>query len=143
MSLKGTKTEDNLRAAFARKSQANRRHLFFAQQAEIEGQPDVAIVFKSVADAETGHAFGHLEYLASLGSGDPMTDSDIGETTDNLAAAIAAKTTEVADLYPAFAKQARAEGFAEIADWFDSIARADQTHLLRLQQALAVGPSSQ
>ena len=62
-SLKGSKTEDNLKAAFAGESQANRRYLYFAQKADVEGYNDVATVFRSTAEGETGHAPGHLEYL--------------------------------------------------------------------------------
>src|SRR3954451_17283304 len=69
--LKGTKTEDNLKAAFAGESQANRRYLYFAQKADVEGYNDVAAVFRSTAEGETGHAHGHLEFLEV--SGDPAT----------------------------------------------------------------------
>src|SRR3546814_10271779 len=65
MELKGSKTEDNLNAAFAGESQANRRYLYFAQQADIEGYNDVAAVFRSTAEGETGHEHGHLEFLQS------------------------------------------------------------------------------
>ena len=67
MSLKGTKTEENLKAAFAGESQANRRYLYFAQKADIEGYNDVAAVFRSTAEGETGHAHGHLEFLEEVG----------------------------------------------------------------------------
>ena len=77
MSLKGTKTEENLKAAFAGESQANRRYLYFAQKADIEGYNDVATVFRS-PEGETGHAHGHLEYLEQVG--DPATGKPIGET---------------------------------------------------------------
>ena len=63
MSLKGTKTEQNLKDAFAGESQANRRYLYFAQKADVEGYNDVATVFRSTAEGETGHAHGHLEFL--------------------------------------------------------------------------------
>ena len=66
MSLKGTKTEENLKAAFAGESQANRRYLYFAQKADIEGYNDVATVFRSTAEGETGHAHGHLDYLKEV-----------------------------------------------------------------------------
>ena len=62
--LKGTKTHDNLKAAFAGESQANRRYLYFANKADVEGQNDVAALFRSTAEGETGHAHGHLDYLA-------------------------------------------------------------------------------
>ena len=83
MSLKGSKTEENLKAAFAGESQANRRYLYFAQKADIEGYNDVATVFRSTAEGETGHAHGHLEYLEQVG--DPATGKPIGETKANLA----------------------------------------------------------
>ncbi len=70
-SLNGTKTHDNLKAAFAGESQANRRYLYFANKADVEGQNDVAAVFRSTAEGETGHAHGHLDYLAQVG--DPAT----------------------------------------------------------------------
>ena len=69
--LKGSKTEDNLKAAFAGESQANRRYLYFAAKADVEGQNDVAALFRSTAEGETGHAHGHLEYLEAVG--DPAT----------------------------------------------------------------------
>jgi len=65
--LQGSKTEDNLKAAFAGESQANRRYLYFAQKADVEGYNDVASVFRSTAEGETGHAHGHLEFLEKVG----------------------------------------------------------------------------
>jgi rubrerythrin len=76
MELKGTKTEGNLKAAFAGESQANRRYLYFANKADVEGENDVAVVFRSTAEGETGHALGHLEYLEA--SGDPATGLPFG-----------------------------------------------------------------
>jgi rubrerythrin len=136
MSLKGTKTEANLRHAFAVESEANRRYLYFAQQADIEGQPAAAVLFKSIADSETGHAHGHLDYLATMGAGDPTTGMAIGSTEDNYKSAIAGETYEYTEMYPGFAQQARDEGFTEIADWFENLARAEQSHATRFQQAL-------
>jgi len=72
MELKGSKTEENLKEAFAGESQANRRYLYFASKADVEGYNDVAAVFRSTAEGETGHAHGHLEYLEAVG--DPATD---------------------------------------------------------------------
>ena len=112
--LKGTKTHDNLKAAFAGESQANRRYLYFANKADVEGQNDVSALFRSTAEGETGHAHGHLDYLKQVG--DPATDLPIGDTTDNLKAAIAGETHEYTDMYPGMAKAAREEGFTEIAD---------------------------
>ena len=132
--LKGTKTHDNLKAAFAGESQANRRYLYFAKQADIEGYPDVAGLFRDTAEGETGHAHGHLEYMEQVG--DPATDLPIGRTRDNLKSAVAGETHEYTDMYPGMAKDARAEGFAEIADWFETLAKAERSHANRFQKAL-------
>src|SRR5882762_10895385 len=132
--LKGSKTEDNLKAAFAGESQANRRYLYFANKADIEGQNDVAALFRSTAEGETGHAHGHLEFLEVVG--DPATGLPIGSTAPNLKAAIAGETHEYTDMYPGMAKQARAEGFDEIADWFETLAKAERSHANRFQKAL-------
>ena len=132
--LKGSKTEENLKAAFAGESQANRRYLYFANKADVEGQNDVAALFRSTAEGETGHAHGHLEYLEAVG--DPATGLPIGETKANLKAAIAGETHEYSDMYPGMAKQAREEGFAEIADWFETLAKAERSHANRYQKAL-------
>lgn len=134
MSLKGTKTEENLKEAFAGESQANRRYLYFAQKADIEGYNDVASVFRSTAEGETGHAHGHLEFLEAVG--DPATGLPIGETSDNLKAAIAGETHEYTDMYPSMARSAREEGFDEIADWFETLAKAEKSHAGRFQRAL-------
>ncbi len=132
--LKGSKTEENLKEAFAGESQANRRYLYFAQQADVEGYNDVAALFRSTAEGETGHAFGHLEYLEQVG--DPATGLPIGSTQDNLKAAVAGETYEYTDMYPGMAKTAREEGFDEIADWFETLAKAERSHANRYQKAL-------
>ena len=134
MSLKGTRTEDNLKAAFAGESQANRRYLYFAQKADVEGFNDVSAVFRSTAEGETGHAHGHLEYLEEVG--DPATGEPIGSTENNLKAAIAGETYEYTDMYPGMAKTARDEGLDEIADWFETLAKAERSHANRFQKAL-------
>src|ERR1700751_4137979 len=133
-SLKGSRTEENLKAAFAGESQANRRYLYFAQKADVEGYNDVAAVFRSTAEAETGHAHGHLEYLEEVG--DPATGEPIGATDANLKASIAGETHEYTDMYPGMAKTARGEGFDEIADWFETLAKAEKSHAGRFQKAL-------
>ena len=120
MNLKGSKTEKNLKDAFAGESQANRRYLYFAAKADVEGYNDVSTVFRSTAEGETGHAHGHLEYLEAVG--DPATGLPIGETKANLKAAIAGETHE--------------EGFSEIADWFETLAKAERSHANRFQKAL-------
>lgn len=134
MELKGSKTEGNLKAAFAGESQANRRYLYFAAKADIEGQNDVAAVFRSTAEGETGHAHGHMEYLEACG--DPATGLPVGKTRLNLAAAIAGETHEYTDMYPGMAKTARDEGLEEIADWFETLAKAERSHANRFQKAL-------
>src|SRR5438128_2926022 len=115
MNLKGSKTHDNLKAAFAGESQANRRYLYFANKADVEGQNDISAVFRSTAEGETGHAHGHLDYLAT--GGDPVTELPIDKCIDNLKSAIAGETHEYTDMYPGMAKSARGEGLEEIADW--------------------------
>lgn len=134
MSLKGSKTEQHLKDAFAGESQANRRYLYFANKADVEGYPDVAALFRSTAEGETGHAHGHLEYLEAVG--DPATGEPIGNTDLNLKAAIAGETHEYTDMYPGMAKTARDEGFDEIADWFETLAKAERSHANRFQKAL-------
>ncbi len=134
MELKGSKTHNSLKDAFAGESQANRRYLYFAQKADVEGYSDVAAVFRSTAEGETGHAHGHLEYLEDCG--DPATDLPIGETGDNLKSAIAGETHEYTDMYPGMAKTAREEGFDEIGDWFETLAKAERSHANRFQKAL-------
>ncbi len=133
-SLKGTKTEQNLKDAFAGESQANRRYLYFAQKADVEGFNDVSAVFRSTAEGETGHAHGHLEYLEE--TGDPATGLPIGSTSANLKASVAGETHEYTDMYPSMAKSARQEGFDEIADWFETLAKAEKSHAGRFQKAL-------
>jgi len=132
--LKGTRTHQNLKDAFAGESQANRRYLYFAKVADIEGYPEVAGNFKETADGETGHAHGHLDYLKAVG--DPATDLPIGDTVLNLKAAIAGETHEYTDMYPEFARLAREEGYAEIAAWFETLAKVERFHAGRFQDAL-------
>jgi len=134
MPLKDSKTEGNLKDAFAGESQANRRYLYFAQKADIEGYNDVAVVFRSTAEGETGHAHGHLEYLEE--TGDPATGLPIGSTQQNLGAAVAGETHEYTDMNPGMARTAREEGFDEIADWFETLAKAEKSHAGRFQKAL-------
>ena len=132
--LKGSKTQDNLAAAFAGESQANRRYLYFAKIADVEGYPEIAGNFRETAEGETGHAHGHLDYLKKCG--DPATGLPFGETADNLKAAVAGETHEYTDMYPGMAKTAREEGFDEIADWFETLAKAEKSHAGRFQDLL-------
>ncbi|MGH1345447.1 MAG: rubrerythrin family protein [Nannocystales bacterium] len=132
--LKDSKTHDNLKAAFAGESQANRRYLYFAKVADVEGYPEIAGNFRETAEGETGHAHGHLDYIKKVG--DPATGLPIGDTAENLAAAVAGETHEYTDMYPGMAKTAREEGFDEIADWFETLAKAEKAHAGRFQKLL-------
>lgn len=132
--LEGTKTHENLKEAFANESQSNRRYLWFAQKADVEGYPEIARIFKNAADGDTGHAFGHLEYLAEVG--DPISGASIGDTDQNLKSSIERETYEYTQMYPDFAKTAREEGFTEIADWFETLARAEMNNAVRLSEGL-------
>jgi rubrerythrin len=113
-SLTGTETEQNLKDAFAGESQA--------------------AVFRSIAMGETGHARGNLEYLKEVG--DPGTGKPIGTTSDNIRAAIASEIYQYTSMYPGMARTARQEGFDEIADWFETLAKAGKSHAGRFQKAL-------
>jgi len=132
--LKGTKTHQHLKDAFAGESQANRRYLYFANKADVEGYTEVAALFRSTAEGETGHAHGHLDYLAQVG--DPATGMPIGDSAANLKSAVAGETHEYTDMYPGMAKDARDEGFDEIADWFETLAKAERSHANKFAKAL-------
>jgi len=132
--LKGSKTHKNLADAFAGESQANRRYLYFAKVADVEGYPEVASNFRETAEGETGHAHGHLDYLKKVG--DPATGLPIGDSRLNLKAAIEGETHEYTDMYPGMAKTARDEGFGEIADWFETLAKAEKSHAGRFAKML-------
>jgi rubrerythrin len=132
--IKGSKTHDNLKAAFAGESQANRRYLYFARRADIEGYPDVGGLFRDTSEAETGHAFGHLDFIKE--AGDPNTGEPIGSTEQNLRSAIKGETYEFTEMYPGFAKTARSEGFDEVAEWFETLAKAEKSHAGRFTKGL-------
>ena len=134
MDFKGSQTHQNLKDAFAGESMANRRYLYFARQADVEGFPDIAGLFRDTAEGETGHAHGHLDYLKKVG--DPATGLPMGDTKINLRAAIHGETHEYTDIYPGMARTARDEGFDEIADWFETLARAEKSHAGRFAQGL-------
>ena len=135
-SVKGTRTEAALKEAFAGESQANRRYLYFANQADIAGANDVAAVFRSTAEGETGHAHGHMEYLITGGAGEPGTGMPAKTVAEALQAAIAGETHEYTDMYPGMAKTAREEGFDEIADWFETLAKAERSHANKFTKTL-------
>lgn len=134
MSLKGSKTEANLKRAFSAESETNRRYKYFASKADIEGYNDIANAFRSTSESETGHAHGLLEYLEECG--DPATGMPFGSTLANLRSAIAGETREHSEIYPMMAQEAREEGHNEIADWFEILAKAEQAHTVRFQKLL-------
>ncbi|MBS4098762.1 MAG: rubrerythrin family protein [Sulfuricella sp.] len=131
---KGSQTHANLKTAFALEAQANRRYLYFAAKADVEGYSQVASLFRATADGETGHAHGHLEYLEACG--DPVTDLPFGATRDNLLSAIASEHLESGEMYVTMSKAAREEGYLEIAAWFETLARAERAHANQFQRAL-------
>ncbi len=133
-SLQGTKSLENLKHAFAGESQANRRYLYFARIADIEGYPEIGGLFRDTAEAETGHAFGHLDFLKDVG--DPVTGVPFGKTEQNLKSAIEGETYEYTEMYPGFARTAREEGLEELAEWFETLARAEKSHAARFTKGL-------
>ena len=132
--LKGSKTEGNLKAAFAGESQANRRYLYFAQKADVEGYNDVAAVFRSTAEGETGHAHGHLN--SSRRSEIPQRARDWRHRSRISRRQSPAKPMNTRTCIRAWCVTAREEGFDEIADWFETLAKAEQSHAGRFQKAL-------
>lgn len=116
--LAGTKTLENLKAAFAGESQANRRYTLWRRIAELEGAPQSVLdAFDRAATEETAHALGHLAYIAGVTS-----------TADNLRAAMSGEDNEAQDMYPGFAETAEAEGFSDIAFYFRSVGRFEAEH---------------
>ena len=134
MELRDSQTHQNLKDAFAAESQANRRYLYFARVADIEGYPEVGGLFRDASEAETGHAFGHLDFLKKVG--DPATHFPIGGTKENLKASAEGETYEYTQMYPGMAKTAREEGFSEIAEWFETLAKAERSHAGRFNKAI-------
>jgi rubrerythrin len=117
-------TNENLAVAFAGESQANRKYLAFARQAEKEGYPQIARLFRGAAEAETLHALAHL---ANKGG--------VGTTLQNLEAAVAGETYEFTEMYPPMVEQAKAEGHrAKVM--LDFANRAEQVHASLFRQAL-------
>jgi len=124
-SIKGTKTEQNLKEAFAGESQARNKYTYFAAVAKKEGFEKIAAIFLETADNEKEHAKLHFKHLAGIGS-----------TIDNLRAAAAGETDEFTDMYPRMAREAREEGFADIAFLFESIGNIEKSHQKRYQKLL-------
>ena len=132
--LAKSKTVENLKAAFAGESQANRRYTYFSRKADEEGYPEIATLFRSVADGETAHALRHFEYMRSVG--DPATNAPVGNVKEMLQSSVKGETYECTMMYPEFAKTAREEGFDEIAKWFEILAKAEKAHAGKYEEAL-------
>ena len=132
--LQGNTSWENVKTAFAREALVNRRYLYFARRADLEGHADLGGMFRDIAEAETAHAFGHLDFLMPMG--DPVTGEAMGDTFANLRSAIVGEMNDGNDVYPGFAKVARSEGFDELAEWFEMLARAERSHADRLKKAL-------
>lgn len=116
--LTGTRTLENLKAAFAGESQANRRYTLWKRIAELEGAPESAIrAFERAATEETAHALGHLAYLEGFGS-----------TAENLRAAASGEDDEARTMYPSFAEIAEQEGLDDIAYYFRNVGRYEAEH---------------
>lgn len=124
--ISGSKTLDNLKAAFAGESQANRRYTLWSRIAELEGADAAVAAFNTAAAEETAHALGHLAYIAGSTS-----------TAANLAAAIEGEGYEFREMYPGFAETAEAEGFADIAHYFRRVGSYEDQHHAAYEKALA------
>ncbi|MEM3670166.1 MAG: rubrerythrin family protein [Thermoprotei archaeon] len=135
-SLAGTKSEENLKNAFHGEAMANRRYLYFAKRADEEGYPEIAATMRSIAEGETAHAFGHLDFVRQGGIGDPATGVPIKSLEDMLNSAIKGETYEWTQMYPGFASQARNEGFQELAEWYETLAKAEKSHAAKFEQLL-------
>ncbi len=131
--LRGSQTADNLKAAFSLDSQTTWRYRYFSTIAHFEGHTELAQLFSEAAESDALSAHGHLDFLVPVG--DPSTDMPLGDTTDNLAAALAEALQSARSAYPHMAKVARSEGFADIADWFETMAKARRRRATVLQKA--------
>jgi rubrerythrin len=120
-----TKTDENLKAAFAGESQANRMYLAFAKKAEEEGYPQIAMLFKAAAQSETVHALNHLQVMGHVKS-----------TVDNLGTAVSGETYEFKKMYPDFIEDANKEGNKKAQVSFDYANKVEQTHAALYQKAL-------
>jgi len=128
--LKGSQTADGLRRAFTAEAESTVRLLYFARRADIEGRADIAASLRAIADGEMGQAFGHLELLEE--TEDALTGT--GESVGNVLAVITSEREAADTTYPDLAKQARSDGFVDVAEWFDSLAVAENAHAGQLSR---------
>lgn len=134
--LQGLSTHDKLKQAFRAEAGTVLRYLYFARIADIEGFPDVAQLFRDLAESGSCNAHGHLDFLKRIG--DPDTDLPIGETDQNLIAAISSTTREQTELYPLMAQTAHQEGLLDIANWFETMVKTKRSHEEKLKRAQAL-----
>ncbi len=132
--LSETKTLANLQAAFTEECQCSFVYRYLAEKADKEGYPRAAAALRKVADDEAKHAMGHLRYLGKVEL--PHLCVGLGYTEDNLNSAVATENYQSQGLYPTMSKEAREEGFDEIADWFDKLAKAEQALASELLESL-------
>jgi rubrerythrin len=132
--LAESKTIENLRTAFAGESQANRRHTYFSRRADEEGFPEIATLFRSVAEGETAHSLRHFDFMRKIG--DPVTMVPVPDVKGMLESAVKDETYECTTIYPEFARVAGQEGFEEIAKWFETLAKAEKAHAGKFKEAL-------
>lgn len=135
--LIGTVTHDNLLAAFAREAQAVLVLELYARIAELEGQPETAGLMRELRESEDLFAGGHMDFLRQVG--DPVSGLPVGPTPLNLAAMLDAAQTDAIQAFPAMASTARAEGFPDVASWFETLVAAKRRHASRLQATLGRG----
>ena len=128
--LTGTQTHAHLRAAYARDAQAARLYEEFARIAQIEGYASVARVLGELAETHSLLAGGHLDFLRR--AGDPLTDAQLGGTPENLAALRLFTEVDVRENIPGEIATANAEGFPDVASWFENLAHTRRAHLVRL-----------
>ena len=130
--LAGSKTSENLKASFAEAAQSNRRYLYFARQADVEGYADADGMFRDMAEGEASHSQGSLDFLKEVG--DPATGKPFGTTQQNLTSALQDESWQGNEMYLEFAQTARSEGLDEVADWFATLAKAEKAHAERFRQ---------
>ncbi len=126
--LKGTKTEANLMTAFAGESQATNKYTYFASKAKKDGYVQISKIFEETAANEREHAKIWFKLL---------NGGSVGSTAENLAAAAEGENYEWTDMYDTFAKEAKEEGFDEIAALFEGVAAIEKTHEERYRKLLA------
>lgn len=130
----GLETHSHLKQAFTKESGISNRYLYFAKIAEIEGSQEAAQLFRDLAESSICNAHGTLDFLKRVG--DPDTDLAIGETERNLISAISSETQEYSELYPQMQESARREGFPDIDNWLQTLAKLKKMHVEKLTRAL-------